>query len=289
MSRRRGRRRFRRSRARAATFPTFPASAVPADPQYGRRRLLTAVPAEPQYGRRRLLTVAVISVLVLVAVTTVVALTITVQSWPDTPGDETPVKLPPYRAWGYRRAGVDSTDPGKTTEHVPDDVITTDSPPTNGPTTPSTDQVKTVPDQTDTPGFDDWDFLSGEKHYDGNIPVRRRIEENGLDPSEDVEPPDETPATESTEPKLKPDASVETQAKGDLRNTTNMTAVDNVLILSTTELNLYLSSVMNTNMTSRERRHRVIRRIKRVQTVALVVVGLLVAGSLAHNLMAQIT
>ncbi|KAI8520674.1 Tubulointerstitial nephritis antigen-like [Branchiostoma belcheri] len=264
MSRRRGRRRFRRSRARAATSPTFPASAVP---------------AEPQYGRRRLLTVAVISVLVLVAVTTVVALTVTVQSWPDTPEDETPVNLPPYRAWGYRRAGVDPTDPG--------DTITADSPPTNDPTTPPTDQVKTVPDQTDTPGFDDWDFLSGDKHYDGNIPVRRRVEEN--DPSKDVPPPDETPATEPTELKLKPDASVETQAKGDLTNTPNMTAVDNVLILSTTELNLYLSSVMNTNMTSRERRHRVIRRIKRVQTVALVVVGLLVAGSLAHNLMAQIT
>ncbi|CAH1254870.1 Hypp1425 [Branchiostoma lanceolatum] len=85
----------------------------------------------------------------------------------------------------------------------------------------------------------------------------------------------------------KPGSSVDVKPTSDIENT-EKTAVDKVLLENSKEMNLYLSSIMTKNMTCRERKHRVLRRIKRVKTLALVVVGVLVAGSLAYNVMAQI-
>ncbi|KAI8483816.1 Tubulointerstitial nephritis antigen-like [Branchiostoma belcheri] len=92
MSRRRGRRRNRRSRARsrAVTFPLCPPSDTHADQKSGRLRFLKA---------------AAITVLILVAVTSIAGVVMTTQSLSNTGEDKTTINLPPYGSKGDDQAG----------------------------------------------------------------------------------------------------------------------------------------------------------------------------------------
>ncbi|KAI8522255.1 Tubulointerstitial nephritis antigen-like [Branchiostoma belcheri] len=92
MSRRRGRRRHRRSRARsrAVTFPRCPPSDTHADQKSGRLRFLKA---------------AAITVLILVAVTSIAGVVMTAQSLSNTGEDKPTINLPPYGSKGDDQAG----------------------------------------------------------------------------------------------------------------------------------------------------------------------------------------
>ncbi|XP_078682169.1 uncharacterized protein LOC144916722 [Branchiostoma floridae x Branchiostoma belcheri] len=88
MSRRRGRRRHRRSRA--VTFPRCPPSDTQADQKSGRLRFLKA---------------AAITVLILVAVTSIAGVVMTTQSLSNTGEDKPTINLPPYGSKGDDQAG----------------------------------------------------------------------------------------------------------------------------------------------------------------------------------------
>ncbi|KAI8520426.1 Tubulointerstitial nephritis antigen-like [Branchiostoma belcheri] len=88
MSRRRGRRRNRRSRR--VTFPRCPPSDTHADQKGGRLRFLKA---------------AAITVLILVAVTSIAGVVMTAQSLSNTGEDKLAVNLPPYGSKGDDQAG----------------------------------------------------------------------------------------------------------------------------------------------------------------------------------------
>ncbi|XP_078700027.1 uncharacterized protein LOC144926866 [Branchiostoma floridae x Branchiostoma belcheri] len=92
MSRRRGRRRNRRfrPRSRAVTFPRCPPSDTHADQKGGRVRFLKA---------------AAITVLILVAVTSIAGVVMTTQSLSNTGEDKPTVNLPPYGSKGDDQAG----------------------------------------------------------------------------------------------------------------------------------------------------------------------------------------
>ncbi|XP_066274346.1 uncharacterized protein [Branchiostoma lanceolatum] len=352
MARRRGRRRHRRSRARGVPCPRFPASDVSDEPQDERRRLFKA---------------ALITALLAVAVTTVVVVKIIVQL--NTTADET--NLPPYRSWGYSGAETYPTDPEVTSKHklsekvhvfaeddtrVPDDMTSTDCPPTESLVSPPTDHVR--PDQTDGGrDFDDWSSMSGESHVrDKNVPVLRRTRKQT-----EVHLPDDDPVASPTdhvrrrhrfkpwdvmtaqekhsyivmmrlriykymnkllhredEPKLRSDFEADNHAGVRQRpwaaktfpNSESPTApddpVDNMSQLAPkpgsfpdvkpkseientekTAFDKVLSFIMTNNMTCRERKHLVLRRIKGVTRLALVVVGVLVVSSLITMLLGR--
>ncbi|XP_078700021.1 uncharacterized protein LOC144926861 [Branchiostoma floridae x Branchiostoma belcheri] len=88
MSRRRGRRRNRRSRR--VTFPRCPPSDTHTDQKSGRLRFLKA---------------AAITVLILVAVTSIAGVVMTTQSLSNTGEDKPTINLPPYGSKGDDRAG----------------------------------------------------------------------------------------------------------------------------------------------------------------------------------------
>ncbi|XP_019618825.1 PREDICTED: uncharacterized protein LOC109465825 [Branchiostoma belcheri] len=90
MSRRRGRRRNRRSRGRAVTFPYCPLSDNHADKKGGRQWFLKA---------------AAITVLILVAVTSVAGVVMTAQSLSNTGEDKPTTNLPPCGSKGDDQAG----------------------------------------------------------------------------------------------------------------------------------------------------------------------------------------
>ncbi|CAH1254878.1 TINAGL1 [Branchiostoma lanceolatum] len=286
---------------------------------------------EPQDERRRLFKAALITALLALAVTTVVVVKITVQL--NTTADET--NLPPYRSWGYSDT------------RVPDDMTSTDCPPTESLV--PTDHVR--PDQTDGGrDFDDWSSMSGESHVRGkNVPVRRRTRKQT-----EVHLPDDDLVASPTdhvrrrhrfkpwdlmtsqekhsyivmmrlridkymnkllhredEPKLRSDFEADNHARvrqwpwaaETFPNSESPTApddpVDNMSQLAPkpgsfpdvkpkseientekTAFDKVLSFIMTNNMTCRERKHLVLRRIKGVTRLALVVVGVLVVGSL---------
>ncbi|XP_078674476.1 uncharacterized protein LOC144912727 isoform X2 [Branchiostoma floridae x Branchiostoma belcheri] len=95
MSRRRGRRRNRRSRGRAVNFPYCPLSDNHADKKGGRLRFLKA---------------AAITVLILVAVTSVAGVVMTAQSLSNTDEDKPAINLPPYESKGDDQLQAGSGD-----------------------------------------------------------------------------------------------------------------------------------------------------------------------------------
>eukprot|EP00058_Branchiostoma_floridae_P020872 XP_002606362.1 hypothetical protein BRAFLDRAFT_67605 [Branchiostoma floridae] len=254
--------------------------------------------------RWRLLRTAVFTTLLLAAVTTAVSVTITVQFYSDTAAEKTAAGLPPYRNRGHGG--------------VPDGTIATDAtapPPTNDPMTPPTAHVRRRDDKPDV--HRDWDSMTARQkhwylskmrlriskhmhdllHLQDEPKVQKDLEDDILRHFTDwdvntvantfsySESPTDVPEYKMNQPKS--GSSIETRSKSELENT-EATAVDKVLLEKAREMNLYLSSVMTTNMTDRERKHRVFRRVKRVTTVAMIVVGVLVAGSVAYSFMPQI-
>ncbi|KAI8514570.1 Chchd3p [Branchiostoma belcheri] len=95
MSRRRGRRRNRRSRGRAVTFPYCPLSDNHADKKGGRQWFLKA---------------AAITVLILVAVTSIAGVVMTAQSLSNTGEDKPAINLPPYESKGDDQLQAGSGD-----------------------------------------------------------------------------------------------------------------------------------------------------------------------------------
>ncbi|XP_078590081.1 uncharacterized protein LOC144870188 [Branchiostoma floridae x Branchiostoma japonicum] len=287
MSRRRGRRGHRRSRARGGPSRRFPASEATDDSSDERWRLLRT---------------AVFTTLLLAAVTTAVSVTITAQFYSNTAAEKTPAGLPPYRSRGHGG--------------VPDGMTATDAtapPPTSDPMAPPTDHVRRRDDKPDV----DWDSMTARERYSYLAMMRLRISKQmyghlhgqdepkvRTDLEEDTlrhfmdwdvntvantfsysESPTDVPEYKMNQPKS--GSSIETKSKSELENT-ETTAVDKVLLEKARQVNLYMNFVMTANMTDRERKHRVFRRVKRVTTVAMVVVGVLVAGSVAYSFMAQI-
>ncbi|XP_078620912.1 uncharacterized protein LOC144887490 [Branchiostoma floridae x Branchiostoma japonicum] len=290
MARRRGRRGHRRSRARGGPSPRFPASEGTDDSSDERWRLLRT---------------AVFTTLLLAAVTTAVSVTITAQFYSNTAAEETPTGLPPYRSRGYGG--------------VPDSMTSTDATATNDPIAPPIDHVRRPNVKPDV--HKDWDSLTaGQKHWylskmrlhkqmhdllhlqdEPKVHAQSDLEDdilrhfmdwdvntitNTFYYSESPTGPDDT---EYKKNQLGPKSgsSIQTKSKSELENT-EATAVDKVLLEKARQVNLYLNYVMTANMTCREKKHRMFRRVKRVTTVAMVVVGVLVAGSVAYSFMAQI-
>ncbi|XP_078620797.1 uncharacterized protein LOC144887407 [Branchiostoma floridae x Branchiostoma japonicum] len=287
MARRRGRRGHRRSRARGGPYPRFPVSEVTDDSSDELWRLVRT---------------AVFTTLLLAAVTTAVSVTITAQFYSNTAAEKTPAGLPPYRSRGHGG--------------VPDGMTATDAtapPPTNDPMAPLIDHVRRPNVKPDV--HKDWDSMTARQkhwylskmrlhkqmhdllHIQDESKVRTDLEDDirhhFMDWDEKTtantfsysESPTDVPEYKMNQPTS--GSSIETKSKSELENT-EATAVDKVLQEKARQVNLYLNSVMTTNMTCRrERKHRVFRRVKRVTTVAMVVVGVLVAGFVAYSCMLQ--
>ncbi|CAH1228095.1 Hypp195 [Branchiostoma lanceolatum] len=319
MSRRRGRRRSRRSRA--VTFPPCPPSDTHADLSDRRQRLLKA---------------AMVTALVLVAVTSIAAVTIVVQS--NTDVVKTATNLPPYQ--GDYKAGIadskdlsrhnrrdrvqvkrDSVEDNTQAHRVPDSMIPADAPPTTDPSsmTPPTGHVKNpqVPDQTETVrsegwkrfrveriptcdaynhtqvptvpphvgdeeryGFGDWDYTTKDNHY-SNVRVRHRVSKISLN-SETFSATNESPTDKMTQLESKPNSSLDKKGNGDIDNT-GTAAMDNVKMKNSTDLNLYLNAMLTDSMKMHNRKHRVLKRIRRAKVIALAVAGVLIAGLVGYN------
>ncbi|XP_066271588.1 uncharacterized protein [Branchiostoma lanceolatum] len=128
-----------------------------------------------------------------------------------------------------------------------------------------------------------------QSHFEANnhARVRQRPWAAKTFPNSESPTAPDDPVDKMSQLAPKPGSFVDVNPKSEIENT-EKTAVDKALLENSKEMNLYLSSIMTKNMTCRERKHRVLRRIKRVETLALVVVGALVAGSLAYNVIGQI-
>ncbi|KAI8509277.1 Tubulointerstitial nephritis antigen-like [Branchiostoma belcheri] len=294
MSRRRGRRRHRRSRARAASSPSFPACNVPDEPQDRHRLVFNA---------------AMITMLLLVAVTAVVTEIVTVQwYYNNTAADTTSASLPPYRSWGYSTG----TDPEVASAHntmkipvkpVLGDNHTQITSPTNDPGIPTVDEVRppiqgptvfgcSVQEEID--GVPDilksWAFMTTDQRNVylamARIRIRKQIYEilnREFDPEMPPAPYKMTqsaPASKMTQSAVKPDTSTEEKTKGEMKKT-ETTAEDKLQLENATET--------TKNTTSHEGMHHVFRHIQRVETVALAVVGMVAAGSVAYSCTPQIT
>ncbi|KAI8479868.1 Tubulointerstitial nephritis antigen-like [Branchiostoma belcheri] len=156
MSRRRGRRRNWRSRARfrAVTFPCCPPSDTQADQKSGRLRFLKA---------------AAITVLILVAVTS---------SLSNTGEDKPTINLPPYGSKGDDQAGSGDSEglspyvySGWTGVRVkPRDFVENDAEIHNGPDGMASTDAPLTPAEV----AHDWGYTTGENHCN-NVRVRRRV------------------------------------------------------------------------------------------------------------------
>ncbi|XP_078617913.1 uncharacterized protein LOC144885723 isoform X1 [Branchiostoma floridae x Branchiostoma japonicum] len=357
MSRRRGRRRHRRSRA--VNFPACPPSDSQTDKKDGRQRYLK------------------VAVMLLFAVTSVAAMTFTAQSFSKTDVEVSATNLAPYRSWGDRadsddvaavttsitvpssyntdvnatndpshqswedyryRAGAadpegfsgsgqsgwdsvrakrDFAEDDSPDHRVPDAMTSTDAPEVLDPksTAPPTGDMKNakVPDQTETlesegwksfrvqefptandhtqvptgepqlggeewDGYENWGFTAEDNHR-STVRVRRPVSNIPDDSSPETY---DIPAPNMTQLDLKPNSSLERKASGDI-DKTGTTAMDNVRMVNTTDLNLYLNAMLTDSMKSRERKHRVIKRIKKARAIVLAVVGVLIAGVGAYT------
>ncbi|KAI8520355.1 Tubulointerstitial nephritis antigen-like [Branchiostoma belcheri] len=143
MSRRRGRRRNRRfrPRSRAVTFPRCPPSDTQADQKGGRVRFFKA---------------AAITVLILVAVTSIAAVVMTAQSLSNTGEDKPTINLPPYGSKGDDQSGSGDSDglspylySGWTGVQVkPRDFVENDTESHNGPDGMASTDALLTPDAT---------------------------------------------------------------------------------------------------------------------------------------------
>ncbi|XP_019634622.1 PREDICTED: uncharacterized protein LOC109477718 [Branchiostoma belcheri] len=284
MSKRGGRRRHRRARARAAiaTSSTFPACNVLDEPRDGHRLVFKA---------------AMITMLLLVTVTTVVTETATVQwYYNNTAVDTTSASLPPYRSWGYSTG----TDPevahntgkrfpvkpgfGDDPTLIPDDVITDPGmppgdevrPPIQGPTVfgcSVQEEIDGVPDILKS-----WAFMTTDQRNVYLAMARLRIMKQIFEVLNREFDPEMmaqfAPASKMTQSALKPDTSTDEKTKGDMEKT-EMAAEGRVLVENATET--------TNNTTSHEGKHRMIGGIRWVETVALTVFGVVAAGSVAYS------
>ncbi|KAI8498840.1 Tubulointerstitial nephritis antigen-like [Branchiostoma belcheri] len=285
MSKRGGRRRHRRARARAAiaTSSTFPACNVLDEPRDGHRLVFKA---------------AMITMLLLVTVTTVVTETATIQwYYNNTAADTTSAHLPPYRSWGYSTG----TDPdvahnigkmfpvkpgfGDDPTLIPDDVITNPGmppvdevrPPIQGPTVfgcSVQEEIDGVPDILKS-----WAFMTTDQRNVYLAMARLRIMKQIFEVlNREFDPEMMTQsvlASKMTQSALKPDTSTDEKTKGEMEKT-EMAAEGRVLVENATET--------TTNATSHEGKHRMIGGIRRVEMVALTVFGAVVAaGSVAYS------
>ncbi|KAI8483831.1 Tubulointerstitial nephritis antigen-like [Branchiostoma belcheri] len=165
MSRRRGRRRNWRSRARfrAVTFPCCPPSDTQADQKSGRLRFLKA---------------AAITVLILVAVTSTAGVVMTTQSLSNTGEDKPTINLPPYGSKGDDQAGSGDSEglspyvySGWTGVRVkPRDFVENDAEIHNGPDGMASTDAPLTPAEV----AHDWGYTTGENHCN-NVRVRRRV------------------------------------------------------------------------------------------------------------------
>ncbi|KAI8503859.1 Tubulointerstitial nephritis antigen-like [Branchiostoma belcheri] len=292
MSRRGGRRRQRRSRARAATSPSFPGCNVPAEPQDVHRLVFKA---------------AMITMLLLVTVTTVVTETVTVQwYYNNTAVDTTSASLPPYRSWGYS-TGTDPEVAHNTRKifpvdhptQVPDDVITRDAgippvdevrPPIQGPTVFGCTVQEEIDGKPDI--LKSWAFMTTDQRNVylamARLHIRKQFYEilnREFDPAEMLPASYKSvPASKMTQSVVKPDTSTVEKTKGEMERT-EMAAEGRVLVENATETS-------TKNATSHEGKHRMIRGMERVETVVLTVfAGVVAAGSVAYSYIctAQIT
>ncbi|XP_078595893.1 uncharacterized protein LOC144872979 [Branchiostoma floridae x Branchiostoma japonicum] len=132
MSRRRGRRSHRRSRARPVASP--PAFVKTVDHAF-----------DPLVGQRRIsmFKSVMITSLFLLAMTTVVVVSIAIDVSTNTPAGE-PANLPPYGAWEDDNGHIGTPlkqrtrvkgDDNTAAHHIPDGMTPTDAPPTTDPAT----------------------------------------------------------------------------------------------------------------------------------------------------------
>ncbi|XP_078694739.1 uncharacterized protein LOC144923780 [Branchiostoma floridae x Branchiostoma belcheri] len=288
MSKRGGRRRNRRSRARAAT-PTFPAC-----------NMLD----EPRDGHRLVFKVAMITMLLLVTVTTVVTETATVQwYYNNTAADTTSAHLPPYRSWGYS-TGTDPDVAHNTGKRFPVKPGFGDGPtqipPTNDPGMPPVDEVRppiqgptvfgcSVQEEID--GVPDilksWAFMTTDQRNVYLAMARLRIMKQIYEVlNREFDPKmmaqfapasmmtQSAPASKMTQSALKPDTFTDGKTKREMEQT-EMAAEGKVLMENATET--------TTNATSHEGKHRMIGGIRQVEMVALTVFGVVAAGSVAYS------
>ncbi|XP_019637299.1 PREDICTED: uncharacterized protein LOC109479752 [Branchiostoma belcheri] len=292
MSRRGGRQRQRRSRARAATSPSFPACNLPAEPQGGHRLVFKA---------------AMITMLLLVTVTTVVTETVTVQwYYNNTAADTTSAHLPPYRSWGYSTG----TDPevahntrkmfpvkpvfGDDPTQIPDDVITRDAPPTppiQGPTVFGCTVQEEIDGKPDI--LKSWAFMTTDQRNVYLAMARLRIRKHfykvlnrEFDPkmtAASYKMTQSVPACKMTQSAVKPDTSTDEKTKGEMEKT-EMATEGKVWVENATETS-------TKNATSHDGKQHMIGGIERVETVAFTVFDLVVAASVAYSYIctAQIT
>ncbi|KAI8508046.1 Chchd3p [Branchiostoma belcheri] len=155
MSRRRGRRRHRRSRA--VTFPRCPPSDTHADQKGGRLRFLKA---------------AAITVLILVAVTSIAGVVMTAQSLSNTGEDKPTINLPPYGSKGDDQAGSGDSEglsPHSVWKGVrvkPRDFVEKDTEIHNGPDGTVSTDAHLIPDamiehnRTQFGFYDMWELFS---------------------------------------------------------------------------------------------------------------------------------
>ncbi|KAI8519938.1 Tubulointerstitial nephritis antigen-like [Branchiostoma belcheri] len=316
MSRRRGRRRHRWSRA--VTFPRCPPSDTHADQKGGRLRFLKA---------------AAITVLILVAVTSIAAVVMTAESLSNTGEDKPTINLPPYGSKGDDQAGsgdseglVNGPDGMASTAAplTPDGMVPVGMTPpaghaenvqvldnqtetfrsegwkrfcveqnhTNGAN--STTEVPTVPPHVvgDEEGeaAHDWGYTTGGNHC-SNVRVRHRVSKVPRHDSETYQATDDSSAADTTHdhPEPKPNCSLDKKSSGDV-DSMDTAAMINVHAKNSTDMNLYLDAVLTDIMKSRKRKHyRGLKRIKRSKAIiVLAAVGVLIAGSVAHVFLRQI-
>ncbi|KAI8490907.1 hypothetical protein Bbelb_313260 [Branchiostoma belcheri] len=305
MSRRRGRRRHRRSRA--VTFPRCPPSDTHADQKGGRLRFLKA---------------AAITVLILVAVTSIAGVVMTTQSLSNTGEDKPAVNLPPYGSKGDDQAGSGDSEVrvkprdfvGNDTgvPHAPDDTALNDAPLISDAMisvgmTPPTGHAENaqVPDnqtetfrsegwkrfrveQNHTEGVDnttevptvpphagdeerevthDWGYTTGRNHC-SNVRVRRRVSKAPRHDSETYPATDDSSAANMSHLEPKPGFPINQKVSGDVDDRKRATAMDTVHAKNSTDLNLYLDAVLTENimnMKSRKRKHHHRRVLKRIK------------------------
>ncbi|XP_035687358.1 uncharacterized protein LOC118423356 [Branchiostoma floridae] len=148
-----------------------------------------------------------------------------------------------------------------------------------------THQVPTVGSQVgdgEWDGYENWGFTAKDNHRSA-ARVRHRVSKIPDDSSPETS---DSPAPNMTQLEPKPISSLDNKVRGDIDNT-HTSAMDNVRI-NTMDLNLYLNAVLTDSMKSRKRKYRVVKRIKKARAIALVVVGMLIAGAVAHTFLAHI-
>ncbi|XP_035686180.1 uncharacterized protein LOC118422632 isoform X2 [Branchiostoma floridae] len=242
------------------------------------------------------------------------------QSWEDFPAgaaDPEGFSGSGQSGWDSVRAKRDFAEDDSPDHRVPDAMRSSDAPPLFDPksTTPPTGDMKNakVPEQTETLesegwksfrvqefptandhtqvptgepqlGGEEWDVyenwgFTAEDNHRSTVRVRRPVSNIPDDSSPETY---DSPAANMTQLELKPNSSLERKASGDI-DKTGTTSMDNVRMVNTTDLNLYLDAVLTDSMKSRERKHRVIKRIKKARAIVLAVVGVLIAGVGAYT------